>query len=286
MLPEQKVVVNIIKSYSENTGFIVYTAEELQKIYQALGIDPKSAHRSIFDLESMSHHLQSEVIKLMKMMNIAQQDLVLDAGCGNGAPTRLMAKTCGCKIVGVDVNPDQIRKAEECNRLEGVDRLITLSVQDIHKLNFPDKSFDKIFHNETMCHWADKKTALAGLFRVLKKGGVMGFHDWLKGDAGDLNSAGGSFPGTYAEGVWFQQTLEETKELLKEAGFAVLQREETTDIVDRGLRAKLREVRMAKDYYAKSGLQQYHEKSTRYCQIMVETHYAFLRYGRFLCAKP
>lgn len=282
---KRTIVDNIIKSYSENIGFIVYNAEELRKIYGSLGIDPKSTHRSIFDLESMSHHLQSEVLKLITMMNISQNDVVLEPGCGNGAPTRLIAKTCKCKIIGIDINPNQIKKARECSQLEGVDHLVTAFVQDIHRLDFKNESFDRIFHNETMCHWADKKTALSGLFKVLKKGGIMGFHDWLRGDKGDLNVAGGSFPGTYEEGVWFQLSLEETKQLLEEAGFTMLQYIDTTDIVDRGLRAKLREVKMSKDYYAKSGLQEYFDKSTRYCQTMIETHYDFLRYGRFLCTK-
>jgi hypothetical protein len=136
-----------------------------------------------------------------------------------------------------------------------------------------------------MCHWEDKKIALAGLFRVMKKNGIMGFHDWLSGAKGDLNNAGGSFPGTYAKDVWFQQTLEETVRLLEEAGFTVIQSLDTTDIVDRGLRAKLREVKMSQDHYLKSGLQEYYDKSIRYCQTMVETHYDFLRYGRFLCTK-
>jgi ubiquinone/menaquinone biosynthesis C-methylase UbiE len=284
-MAEDSVVKNIIRSYSENIGFVVYQADELRKIYAALGIDPHSTHRGIFDLESMSHHLQSEVLKLIKLMQIGERDSLLDAGCGNGAPTRLIAKICGCRITGVDLNPNQIKKAEECNRLEGVADLINLSVQDIHRLDFSDESFDKIFHNETMCHWADKKTALAGLFRVLKKNGTMGFHDWLKGDKGDLNAAGGTFPGTYAEGVWFQKTMEETKKLLVEAGFIVLEALDTTETVDRGLRAKLREVRMSRDYYLKSGLQEYYDKSTRYCQTMIETHYDFLKYGRFLCVK-
>lgn len=285
MSREQKVTDNIIKSYSENIGFIVYTAEELRAIYNTLGIDPKSTQRSIFDLESMSHHLQSEVLKLIKSIHITRNDLVLDAGCGNGAPTRLIAKTCGCKIIGIDINPNQIRKADECNRLEGVDHLVELLVRDIHKLDFPGEFFDKVFHNETMCHWADKKIALAGLFKVIKKGGIMGFHDWLSGDKGDLNNADGNFPGTYAAGVWFQQDLEQTKKMLAEAGFVVLHAEDTTDVVDRGLRAKLREVKMSKDYYLKSGLQAYYDKSTRYCQTMLETHYDFLKYGRFLCIK-
>jgi ubiquinone/menaquinone biosynthesis C-methylase UbiE len=233
----------------------------------------------------MSHHLQSEVIKLIKMMNITQDDLVLDAGCGNGAPTRLIAKICGCKMVGVDINPLQIKKAEECSRLEGVDKSITLLVRDIHRLDFQDEFFNKIFHNETMCHWKDKRAALNGLFRALKKNGTMGFHDWLRGNKGDLNEAAGGFPGIYESGVWFQNSLEETLEMLADAGFSVEYSADTTDIVDRGLRAKLREVQMSKAYYRDTGLQEYHRKSIRYCEIMIETHYDYLKYGRFLCKK-
>lgn len=282
---EDTVTKNLIRSYSENIGFIVYTANQLERLYRILGIDPKSTHRSIFDIESMSHHLQSEVIKLIRMMNITKDDLVLDAGCGNGAPTRLIAKICGCKIVGFDINPNQIKKAEECAHLEGVNHLIELSVKDVHKLDFPENMFDKVFHNETMCHWEDQKTALAGLFKVLKKGGIMGFHDWIKGDKGSLNDAGGDFVGTYAEGVWFQNSIDDIRKLLEEVGFTILHYDDTTNIVDRGLRAKLRELEMSKDSYIRIGYEEYFSKSNRYCKIMIETHYDYLKYGRFLCTK-
>jgi len=147
MLDEQKVVQNIIKSFSENIGFPVYTAEELQKMYQAFGVDPKSTDRRVFDTESMSHHLQYEILKMIKMMNITKENLILDAGCGNGAPTRLIAKICGCKIVGFDINPNQIKKAVDCDCLEGVDYLIERKVMDVHKVDFPENMFDMIFHN-------------------------------------------------------------------------------------------------------------------------------------------
>ncbi len=281
---EDTVTRNIIKSYSENIGFLVYTGEELQKLFAAISVDPKSADRRVFDTESLSHHLQSELIKLIKMLNITKDALVLDAGCGNGAPTRLIAKLCGCRIRAFDINPNQIRKATECDLFEGVDRLIEREVKDAHKLDYPSESFDKIFHNETMVHWMDKKTALSGLSTALKKGGIMGFHDWLRGDRGDLNHAGGDFPGTYAEGVWFQKSIEETKEALEEAGFSVLHCEDTTDIVDRGLRARLRELQMSK-VYLKGASEEYFRKTIQYFKVMIETHYDYLKYGRFLCIK-
>lgn len=280
----QQIVSNIIKSYSENIGFPVYTAAELEKMYQAFSVNPKSTDRRIFDTESMSHHLQSEVIKLTELVNINSNDLVLDAGCGNGAPTRLIAKICGCKIIGFDINPKQIEKAIDCDLLEGVKHLIERIVRDVHKVDFSDGTFDKIFHNETICHWMDKKTALAGLYRVLKKGGIMGFHDWARGDKGDLNEAGGNFPGTYAESVWFQHSIDETRKLLEDAGFFVLHCEDTTDIVDRGLRARLRELAMSK-VYLKAASEDFFLKSIRYFNVMINTHYDYLKYGRFVCIK-
>jgi ubiquinone/menaquinone biosynthesis C-methylase UbiE len=284
-LNENAVTKNIIKSYSENIGFPVYTSEELQRMYHAFGVDPTSSDRRVFDLESMSHHLQHEVIKLIRSMDINKADLVLDAGCGNGAPSRLMAKICRCRIKGFDINPNQIKKALDCDHLEGVNHLIEREVMDVHKLNYSAESFDKVFHNESICHWLNKKTALAGLFRVLKKGGVMGFHDWARGDKGDLNGAGGAFTGTYAEGVWFQHSIEETRQLLEYAGFRVLHAEDTTDTVDRGLRARLRELMMSQKLYLKSTSDEYLAKSLQYFRVMIETHYDYLRYARFVCVK-
>jgi cyclopropane fatty-acyl-phospholipid synthase-like methyltransferase len=283
-LNKDAVTKNIIKSYSENIGFPVYTAEELERMYRTFGVDPRSSDRRVFDVESMSHHLQHEVIKLITQMNINKDDLVLDAGCGNGAPSRLIAKMCGCRITGFDINPNQIRKARDCDRLEGVENLITREIKDVHSLEYRPESFDKIFHNESMCHWMDKKKALPGLFKTLKKNGVMGFHDWIRGDKGDLNDAGGDFQGIYAEGVWFQNSIEETRTLLEEAGFTVLQYADTTDTVDRGLCARLRELTMSK-MYLESTSEEYLRKSLRYFTAMIETHYAYLRYGRFLCTK-
>ena len=109
-------------------------------------------------------------------------------------------------------------------------------------------------------------------------------HEWLSGEKGDLNDAGDNFYGTYAEGVWFQNSLEETRNLLEEAGFTVLHYEDTTDIVDRGMHARLRELQMSK-VYLKSSSEVYFHKSIRYFKIMMETHYRYLKYGRFICRK-
>ena len=280
----QGIKSNIKESYSYNIGFPVYTAQELKHIYMKFGVDPKGTDRRIFDLESLSHHNQKEVVRLFQVMKIQESDKVLDVGCGNGAPSRLMAKLHGCRITGVDLTPAQIEKAKKCNELEGVDHLIETFVSDVLDLEFEEQSFDKVFHNETMCHWNNKNIALEKLYRFLKKGGTMGFHDWVRGDEGSLNEARGDFPGTYGENVWFQNTLEENLRLLEDAGFKVLHAEDLTDRIDRSLRARLKELEISK-VYTQAASEEYRQKSLRYFQIMIETNYKYLRYGRFVCIK-
>lgn len=274
----------ILRNYSGEPGFHIFTAAELEGIFKGLKVDPRGTHRRVFEIEGLSHHQQSELLNLFDGARISASDLVLDAGCGNGGPTRLLAKLRGCRIKAFDINPDQTAKAAACNRLEGVEGLIELSVQDVHRLDFPDAAFDRVFHNETSCHWVDKGRAFAQLRRVLKPGGLMGFHDWSRGDSGDLDQAGGDFPGTYAPGIWFQTAPEETRRLLEEAGFDVLEAEDTTDSVDGGMRARLKELelfRSGKPWFP----EEYYRRSLRYFRTMISTHYSHLRYMRFICSR-
>lgn len=281
MNSKDKVKENIIRSYSENKGFPVYTADETQRIYSIFGVDPTSSDRRIFDTESMSHHNQREVLKLMRSMDIKPEDKVLDLGCGNGAPGRLMAKVYGCQILGVDLNPHQIDKALNCAKVQKVDRLIKFKVCDVHELSL-DEKFDKIFFNETMCHWENKEVALKRIRKLLKKDGVLGFHDWLKGDKGDLNQAKGDFEGIYFENIWFQHSLKETRDILEESGYKIIMAEDTTDIVDRGMRARLKEIETSKVFEEATSGENF-DKVLKYFKAMIATHYEYLKYGRFIC---
>lgn len=271
----------ILENYTRERGFHIFTAAELEGIYRALEIDPKSSHRLIFETEGLSHHHQAEMLRLFEAAEISARDLVLDAGCGNGGPTRLLAKLKGCRIRAFDLNEVQIARAAECNRLEGVEALIELSVQDVHRLNYPDAMFDRVIHNETSCHWERKGEAFAELRRVLKPGGLMAFHDWSRGDAGGLDDAGGDFPGTYAPGIWFQTAPTETAALLRGAGFEVILSEDTTDAVDAGMRARLKELELSSSCLAWFP-EKYYRLSLRYFRTMIATHYTHLRYRRFL----
>jgi len=97
----------IIESYQVVGGFIVHDCEMLSKIFKAYGIDPKtSTHRKIFDLESLGHFFQTGSTKLFNKLGITKNDYVLSLGEGSGATSRLLAKLIGCKVTGIDINPE------------------------------------------------------------------------------------------------------------------------------------------------------------------------------------
>jgi len=42
-------------------------------------------------------------------MGVKPEEYVLDAGCGSGLTACHLAKTRGCKIIGVDINPKWLK---------------------------------------------------------------------------------------------------------------------------------------------------------------------------------
>ena len=91
---------------------------------------------------------------------------VLDAGCGEGYGTALLASAGAESVVGVDVDEPTIEHARE---RYGRD----FQVADVAELPFEDDSFDVVVCFETIEHLADGSRAVAELRRVLADDGVL-----------------------------------------------------------------------------------------------------------------
>jgi len=86
---------------------------------------------------------------------------ILDVGCGDGVLTRQLADL-GCRVIGVDGSPQQVRAA----RALGLD----VAVADGQRLPFHG-GFDAVFSNAAL-HWMhDADAVIAGARRALRPGG-------------------------------------------------------------------------------------------------------------------
>lgn len=92
---------------------------------------------------------------------------VLDAGCGTGYGTALLAKAGPAKLAAIDV-------AEECvERLRGELPEVDAHVADARELPFEDDAFDLVVCFEVIEHIERPGTAMAEFARVLRRGGTL-----------------------------------------------------------------------------------------------------------------
>jgi ubiquinone/menaquinone biosynthesis C-methylase UbiE len=102
--------------------------------------------------------------------SLAAGRAVLDAGCGVGYGTTLLASAGAASTLGVDVSPHAI-KAATAQAGAGV----RFEVADIERLDVADASFDLITCFEVIEYVEHPELALDELRRVLRPGGVLLF---------------------------------------------------------------------------------------------------------------
>ena len=106
----------------------------------------------------------------LDVIQIKPEEYILDAGCGSGLTACHLAKTVGCKIMGIDINPHMIEKARLRAEKEGVSQLVEFSVSDVYELPFSDNHFDLVIA-ESITVFLDKEKVYREIYRVLKPEG-------------------------------------------------------------------------------------------------------------------
>ena len=97
---------------------------------------------------------------------------VLEVGCGPGHLSIRLAHS-GLAVTGLDLDPAMIERAKANSDRAGDSGQHPLSfrIGDVASLPFPDGSFDLVVSTLSMHHWAEPKTGLAEIGRVLRPGG-------------------------------------------------------------------------------------------------------------------
>ena len=102
---------------------------------------------------------------------------VLEVGCGQGLGIELIrGRFPGAEIVGVDVDPRMIRRAQR--RLDPLRDGVDVQVGDVCSLPFDVGSFDVVVDFAVVHHVPDWQAALAEIARLLAPGGQFLFEDY------------------------------------------------------------------------------------------------------------
>lgn len=106
------------------------------------------------------------------LSDIKENDTVLDLGCASGVDSFIAAQAVGegGKVIGLDICPELIAKAEAIALANGIQNADFL-VADLAAIPLPDQSADAMISNGVFSLLPDRHAVFAEMYRVLKPGG-------------------------------------------------------------------------------------------------------------------
>lgn len=115
--------------------------------------------------------------KLLSLYDTRPGSRVLDAGCGTGLISVMVAVRAGHggQVIGVDASAEMLAIARAKARGFGFDQC-EFRQGDMQALEFADNTFDLVVCSFAL--WGNPATLFAEFLRVLKKGGVLLLQNW------------------------------------------------------------------------------------------------------------
>ncbi len=105
---------------------------------------------------------------------INKDSKILEIGCTNGFSSLEIAKIVGCSVIGIDINENSVKNANDRIKINKLDSSkIKFQYGNAEKLEFGDESFDLIVSGNALSFVRDKSKAMNELLRVLKPNGFI-----------------------------------------------------------------------------------------------------------------
>jgi ubiquinone/menaquinone biosynthesis C-methylase UbiE len=123
----------------------------------------------------MGRWSQRLVGPFLDFVGTADDEEVLDIGCGTGCVAFAVAERCKVRtVLGVDLSPDYVAHARQLSR----DTRLAFRVGNVHALELPDRAFDRVLAMIVL-HFVPKTAqAIAEMRRVARPGAVVGAAVW------------------------------------------------------------------------------------------------------------
>lgn len=115
-----------------------------------------------------------ELFGQLKLGELSEASLILDAGCGTGnMETRILKANIKTSIIGVDASPEMLDRARAKFRN---DQQIQFQKTDLNqRLSFGSETFDRVVAINSLYALKDPEFTLREMYRVLKPGGILVF---------------------------------------------------------------------------------------------------------------
>lgn len=159
---------------------------------------------------------------------LTQDSRVLDIGCGIGGPARYLAHTYGCRVDGIDLTPELIETGRVLTARCKLANRVMLQLGNALDLPFPDQTFDVVWCQNVTMNIADKAGLLAGVYRVLKPGGLFTSTEYSVGPGGDIIFP---LPWAYDASINFLDFEDVMRGQFRTAGFRILEWKNYTNTV-------------------------------------------------------
>ena len=106
-------------------------------------------------------------------IEIAENNICLDIGCGGGANVKkLLEKSPHGKVTGIDYSEISVEKSQKINKAEISNKRCKILQGNVMELPFENETFDVITAFETIYFWPDISGAFKQVYRVLKNTGT------------------------------------------------------------------------------------------------------------------
>lgn len=165
---------------------------------------------------------RQSTLKALSHLQLRKGMKVLDAGCGIGGTSRVLASEYGCDVSGIDLTPEYIDTARGLTERMKLSGQCSFHTGSVLGLPFQDGSFDAAVTFHVAMNIEDRERFYQEIARVLKPGAQFCLFDIMKGPEDGLQ-----FPVPWASvpETSFLKTPDETGELLEQNGFRIVAEE-------------------------------------------------------------
>jgi SAM-dependent methyltransferase len=136
--------------------------------------------REVFgeDIGQESWRAPAEQAEIADLLGLASESRVLDVACGAGGPSLALVERIGCRLIGLDIEPEGIAHANALAAKRGLAERATFTALDCGgSLPFEAGVFDAVLCIDAIPHLRDRFAALSEWRRLLRKGGRLVFTD-------------------------------------------------------------------------------------------------------------